>query len=353
MAETVASTRPASGYIYAITCTLFSPLRGIKLGKTLTGDTQEVAERALLNRYSTPLGDPRVVAIYPVADANEAERALFRRLTGFRIFPRRELFQADLSSIIIPVMQSIANINVGDSQINGDKESVMRVSEICEFLEDERKHEKKKVMDSQLDTFPVTIALPQRELIFEKTLVDKRADKIHTRLVCEFAEGDFNSAYCQNNPTSAKACVHHVKRICQLLGIQHTLDNTRHVTRKDIQDNLEELNSECMHVIKIMKFRDQVKSSYGQLSFDSVKSRVDNVLGNWAGTSLLDEKSKNKHAIKSMRIAPSKSANAVIARILMEVEPIADAVNCDVAQHTGHGGVFTEAHVDLRTSMRG
>jgi hypothetical protein len=179
---------------------------------------------------------------------------------------------------------------------------------------------KKFIFDRQCDTFPFGNDPDKRSTVFSRIIVNKSDERMHLHHAIEFENRDTMlldiaafRPYAEI-VDKAKAAVGHIRRICRILGLANTFDKEPIVARGGITDRLSELNDECVKVIRIMRFRDRCKSDR-DLCFDVVKTRVDNVLGNWTGTHMVDTVPDNKYDTETMRVCPKDTVNAGLARV--------------------------------------
>lgn len=181
----------------------------------------------------------------------------------------------------------------------------------------------KHIFDRECDRFPFGGDERCRAIVFEK-IVDHSAEKIHLNLVTEFE--DRANALCDISayrPFAAlvqdrKVAVVHIKKICDLLGLRHTYDTERIVPRSNIENNMDVLNAECLEVIRVMRFRDQ--NTISDLVFLRVLRRINNVIGNWCGTELVDVAQEAKEDVLRLQLRPKNTKNGCLAKVWLSDE---------------------------------
>ena len=343
------SKQNCKGWLYAITCSVYkmvvtASLREhpyYKLGfstwhpcpdgaspETIDEYASKVLKR-LNNRYCTSLIDPVVIAIIPVDCALDAEEELFDLLKHHRIHEKREVFCADFEETIRPAMEAVAK---GHSKIGRvTPPSYKDIDDVSdtEFKalnsmpsRDMKSKIEKYIFVKCIETFRNVI---QRDFdeskIFHLQHTDDLSQQVYVHLLVEFGDSQQLDIASQYRPYAktlnpAAATLPHIKAICNLLGLAHTLDTHPIIPRGAIENNMDILEKHCNQVLSHLGLRNQRKSSDEELTFAKILPRVNKVLSNWSGMCLNDVEKHNTHSTMNLRLEPSDSKSARIFKVV-------------------------------------
>ena len=182
---------------------------------------------------------------------------------------------------------------------------------------------KKYIFDSHLTKFPrdiqQRITHVKRCKIFFLQHTCKPLEKMFLNMVTEFCDCD---ELLQNIATyrpyamqikSAEACLPHIRRICNTLGLLHTLDTHPAIPRSAIENNLDDLDHQCEQVLHLLGTR---HSKSEEPNFNQAVCKLGTVFGHWSGMAIRDVKPDNKEATTELKLFVKDTQSAKIAQII-------------------------------------